>query len=340
MTARTRISAHFILALAGFVASALAPVPAVADTIKIGTLKIAAYGPLFVAEERGYFAAEGLTPELIYFNSAEPIALGIASGDLDFGVSGTSAGLFNLCGQGALRIIGGGPQEVPGFRFFVLLASNRSYEAGLKSFQDIGGHAAAVSQIGSPPHYSFALIEEKYSIDPATIRIVPLQAVPNQLSAVSGGQVDETIVNATSGLPAVGRGDVKLIGNVGDVKPWQIGVLYTATKTANERSDTVARFLRAYRKGARDYHDAVTGADGKRADGPTAAAIMAIIAKDTSQSVEQVATAIAYSDAEARLDLADIAHQVAWFKAQNMVKPAVDANDVVDKRYAIALPQR
>jgi len=311
-----------------------------AEAIKIGTLKISAYSPLFVAEEKGYFAAEGLEPELVYFNSAEPIALGIASGSLDFGVSGTSAGLFNLCGQGALRIIGGGPQEVPGFQFFILLASNRSYEAGLKSFKNIGGHTAAVSQIGSPPHYSFALIAEKYGIDPTTIRILPLQAVPNQLSAVAGGQVDETIVNATSGLPSVRRGDAKLIGSVGDETPWQIGVLYTATKIANERSDTVARFLRAYRKGARDYHDAVTGADGKRAVGPAASAIMAIIAKYTGQTVEQIGTAVAYSDPEARLDLVDIAHQVAWFKAQNMVKAAVNADDVVDKRYAIALPQR
>jgi NitT/TauT family transport system substrate-binding protein len=318
----------------------LAPGLASAEAIKIGTLKISAYSPLFVAEEKGYFAAEGLAPELVYFNSAEPIALGIASGSLDFGVSGTSAGLFNLCGQGALRIIGGGPQEVPGFQFFVLLASNRSYEAGLKSFKDIGGHSAAVSQIGSPPHYSFALIAEKYGIDPTTIRILPLQAVPNQLSAVSGGQVDETIVNATSGLPSVQRGDAKLIGSVGNETPWQIGVLYTATKTANERSDIVARFLRAYRKGARDYHDAVTGADGKRADGPAASAIMATIAKYTGQTVEQIGTAIAYSDAEARLDLTDIAHQVAWFKAQNMVKAAVNADEVVDRRYAIALPQR
>jgi len=30
---------------------------------------------------------------------------------------------------------------------------------------------------------------------------------------------------------------------------------------------------------------------------------------------------------------------VAWFKAQNMLKDTVDASQIIDKRYAILLPQ-
>jgi NitT/TauT family transport system substrate-binding protein len=333
-----RATASFVLGVAALAACAFAP--AQAEAIKIGTLKISAYSPMFIAQEKGYFAAEGFTSELVYFDSAEPVAVGVASGSLDFGLSGTSGGLYSLCGQGALRIIAAGPHETPGFRFFVVIASNRSDEAGLKSYKDIAGHAVAVSQIGSPTHYSLALIEEKYGLDPATIRVLPLQSVPNQLSAVRGGQADATILNATVAVPAIERGEVKLLGAVGDETPWQIGVVYTATKMANDRRDTVERFLRAYRKGARDYHDAVTGADGKRADGPATAAIMAIIAQYTGQTLEQIKLAIAYNDAEARLDVKDLLHQIAWFKSQNMVKGPVNGQDIIDARYAIPLPER
>jgi NitT/TauT family transport system substrate-binding protein len=333
-----RATASFVLGVVVLAADAFAP--AQAEAIKIGTLKIAAYSPMFIAQEKGYFAAEGLNPELVYFDSAEPVAVGVASGSLDFGLSGTSGGLYSLCGQGALRIIAGGPREVPGFQFFVVIASNRSDAAGLKSYKDLAGHAVAVSQIGSPTHYSLALIEEKYGLDPATIRVLPLQSVPNQLSAVSGGQADATIANATVALPVVQRGDAKLIGSVGDETPWQIGVVYAATKMADDRRDTVERFLRAYRKGARDYHDAVTGADGKRADGPATAAIMAIIAQYTGQTIEQIKLAIAYNDAEARLDVKDLLHQIAWFKAQNMVKGPVNGQEIIDPRYVIPLPER
>src|SRR6185437_15811460 len=173
------------LGVAALATLALAPVSAAAESIKIGTLKISAYGPLFVAVDKGYFAAEDLAPELVYFESAQPVAVGIAGGSIDFGVTGTSGGLFSLCGQGALRIIAGGPHEMPGFQFFLAVASDRSYAAGLKSYQDLGGHTFATTQIGSPTHYSLALLEEKYRLDPATIRVLPLQSLPNQMSAMA-----------------------------------------------------------------------------------------------------------------------------------------------------------
>lgn len=316
----------------------LVPFFARAESIKIGTLKIAAYGPLFVAVDKGYFAAEGLTPELVYFESAQPVAVGIAGGSIDFGVTGTSGGLFSLCGQGALRIIAGGPHETPGFEFFVAAASNRAYAAGLKSYKDLAGHSFVTTQIGSPTHYSLALLEEKYHLDPATIRVLPLQSLPNQMSAMAGGQADATIVNATAALAAVQRGDIKLLGAIGDVTPWQVGVVYTSTKIANDQRDIVERFLRAYRNGARDYHDAITGPDGKRADGPTIAVILAILAKYTGQTPEQIKLALAYSDAEARLDVKDLLHQVGWFTAQNLVKGPIDESNIVDSRYAAPLP--
>lgn len=344
IAAVVRILNRLGVAKPAFVAAALAmlalsPRTEAAESIKIGTLKIAAYGPLFVAVDKGYFAAEGLTPDIVYFESAQPVAVGIAGGSVDFGVTGTSGGLFSLCGQGALRIIAGGPHEMPGFEFFVAAASNRAYTAGLKSYKDLAGHTFATTQIGSPTHYSLALLEEKYHLDPATIRVLPLQSLPNQMSAMAGGQADATIVNATAALPAVQRGDIKLLGAIGDVTPWQVGVVYTSTKMANDQHDTVERFLRAYRHGARDYHDAITGPDGKRADGPTTAAILAILAKYTGQTPEQIKPALAYSDAEARLDVKDVLHQVGWFTAQNLVKGPIDDANVVDSRYAAPLPK-
>ena len=47
---------------------------------------------------------------------------------------------------------------------------------------------------------------------------------------------------------------------------------------------------------------------------------------------------IAYDDPEARLDVKDILHQIAWFEAQGMVKGRFDPMSVIDTRYAIPLP--
>jgi len=332
---------QFVGALAGIVLATVAAAPpdpaAAAEHIKIGTLKLAQYSPSFIAQEKGYFAAEGLDAELIMFDSAEPAAVAVVSGDLDFAVAGTSAGLYTLGGQGALKIIGGSFRETPGFRNFAFTVSNRAFAAGLKSYRDLPGHSMAVTQIGSPTHYNVALIAEKFGLDLKTIQVVPLQSIPNELSALKGGQADAGLIAATVVVPAAEHGDVKLLGWAGDETPWQFAVLVTGTKTANDRPATVERFLRAYKKGARDYHDAFTGAGETRHDGPTAPAILALIAKFTGQPAERIATGISYVDAQARLDVRDVLHQIAWYKSQGMVKGEVDGDQIIDKRYVIPL---
>jgi NitT/TauT family transport system substrate-binding protein len=86
----------------------LYPSAASAETIKIGLFKgISAGGPIYIAMDRGYFAAEGLDAQLLFFDAGEPIAVATVSGDVDFGAAGISAGLYNLAAQGALRVIGG-----------------------------------------------------------------------------------------------------------------------------------------------------------------------------------------------------------------------------------------
>ncbi len=64
------------------------PAAAGAEAIKIGAVKTGSSGVVFIAQERGYFAAEGVPAELVYFRSAQPIAVAAASGAIDFGVTG------------------------------------------------------------------------------------------------------------------------------------------------------------------------------------------------------------------------------------------------------------
>src|ERR1019366_5783518 len=97
-----------------------------------------------------------------------PIAVAVLGGDLDIGIAATSAAFFALADK--LRIIGGFAREAPGFQGMTFAASNRGYQEGVKSLKDLGGHSVAIGTIGSSPHYSLALIEDKYGIDPKSVR--------------------------------------------------------------------------------------------------------------------------------------------------------------------------
>ena len=314
--------------------------PSCAETVKLGIVKTASTAGVFIAIEKGYFAAEGLDADLVYFDASEPIAVAVVSGAIDFGVTGLTGGMYSLAGQGALRIIAGQHREAPGFHSQAYLASNRAYEAGLKMPKDIAGHSFAITQIGSTTHYALGLLAEKYGFDLKAMRLQPLATISNMISATSGGQVDAMIATGTAALVPVRAGNAKLLGWVGDETPWQLGAVFTATKTADNRRDLVERLLRAWRKATETYHDAFTGAGETRQDGPAAPEILAIIAKYTGQAPAQVAETISYYDREGALDVKDVLHQIAWYKSQNLLKGEIDGEVLIDKRYAIASPER
>ncbi len=325
---------RFVLATALL---ALAVAPATAENLRSGYLKTAPAAPIFIAKEKGYYAAEGLDVELITFDAAEPVAIAVTSGALDISLAGMTAGFYSLAGQGAMKIIAGAIHEVPGFQSEAVVASNRAFDAGMKSLKDLDNRSIAVTQVGSALHYSLGLIAEKYGLDLKSIRIVPTQSNPNSVAAVAGGNVDGGVAPVTFFTPLLQRDGAKVLGFVGDETPWQLGAIIASTKIANDRPDTVRRWLRAFRNATREYHDAFTGADGKRADQATAPEILAILAKYTGQTPEQVDKSIGFVDRDARLDVADIRRQVAWLKSQGMLKDTVDADTIMDMRYIVPL---
>jgi NitT/TauT family transport system substrate-binding protein len=308
-----------------------------AEEIRIGTIKVAGAGALFIAEQRGYFAAEGLTPKFVLFESAQPIAVADMSGDIDYGATPPPAGFYALAGQGALKIIGGYIMDGPSFQANGAVASLAAYNKGFHSFQDMGGKTVSTTQIGGAPHYAWALLAEHYGIDLKTMHVVALQSNPNQLTAVIGGQVDAAMMPSTVFTGALQEGKVKLLGFAGDVTPWQLGAIFTTAKIANNE-DQVRRFLRAYGRGVQDYHDAFTNKNERREDQASAPAVLDLIAKAIGQTPAQVRTAVPYLDRQARVDVGDVLHQIAWFKSQGMLKDTVDGDAIVDKRYVVPMP--
>lgn len=77
----------------------------------LGIIRLASQAPSFIAQERGYFKAENLDMEFKYFEAAQPMAVAIAGGDVDYGVTAMSGGLINLAEKNAVKVIGGSLQE-------------------------------------------------------------------------------------------------------------------------------------------------------------------------------------------------------------------------------------
>jgi NitT/TauT family transport system substrate-binding protein len=330
--------AQAVAALLALAACGFSTAPASAEAIKVGTTKLSSTAPLYIALDKGYFAAEKLDVEIVIFDAAQPVSMGVTSGDLDFGVTAVSGAFYSLAAAGSQKIIAGTVRDAPGFQQYAFVVANRAYDGGLKSYKDLNGRSVAVVQVGGPIHYTLALLEEKYKLDAKSIRPVPLQTVSNQVSAVTGGTTDAGIIPVTAVAGALARGDMKSLGTTGDEVQWQIGALFASTKTLTEQPDRVARFLRAYGKAVHDYHDAFIGPDEKRKNGPGADELLAIIAKNLGQTTAQVEPALPYIDPKMRLDVKDIQHQLDWYISQGMLKSEVKADAVIDKSHVVPLP--
>jgi NitT/TauT family transport system substrate-binding protein len=310
-----------------------------AEHIKVGISKLLGYPGVPIAVERGYFKAEGIDVEMVYLDSAQPIAIAVASGDVDFGIAGMSASFYTLGAQGQLRLIASSGGEAAGFHNLVYLGSNRAYESGLTSPKDFPGHTVAITQLGTSLHYSIGLAAAKFGYPISAVTVKPLQSNTNVVAALAGNTIDAAVLPSSPALQPLQRGEAKLLGWVSDVAPdFSTGsACFTSTKTANERGALVKRFLAAYRKGMRDFHDAFVTADGKRRDGPDAPAVLAIMSRFTGVKPEDLATTVPNVDTDARISYADVARQVAWYKSQNLLRGEVKVDELIDRRYAIPL---
>jgi NitT/TauT family transport system substrate-binding protein len=304
---------------------------------KIGVLRLSSSAPVFIAQDKGYFREAGLDIELKFFDAAQPIAVATTSGDVDFGITAFTAGLYNLAGKGTLKVIGGMSREKAGYPLIGYFASNNAYAAGLKTPKDLAGKRIAVTQVGSSFHYSIGLLADKYGFKLADVKIVPLQSLSNAAAALKGETVDAALLPVSTARKLMDDGGAKLLGWVGDETPWQLGAVFASPKTLANKA-LVAKLLAVLERADREYHDVILSSvkDGKAAIDDKTKPLLEIIAKYTNLPVEQVVGNCAYIDAGGKLDVKNVDNQIKWLQEQGFVDKGFGEDAIVDKDFVKA----
>jgi NitT/TauT family transport system substrate-binding protein len=300
----------------------------------IGVLRLSSSAPVFIAQDKGYFRDAGLDIELKFFDAAQPIAVATTSGDVDFGITAFTAGLYNLAGKGTLKVIGGMSRDKAGYPLIGYFASNKAYAAGLTTPKDLAGKRVAVTQIGSSFHYALGLLADKYGFKLSDVKIVPLQSLSNAAAALKGETVDAALLPISTARPLVDSGGAKLLGWVGDETPWQVGAVFASPKTLADKP-RVTKLLAALARADREYHDVVlaTVKDGKADLNDRTRPLLDIIAKYTNLPVEQVVGNCAYVDPDGRLDVKNVDNQIKWLQEQGFVDKGLDADAIIADAY-------
>jgi NitT/TauT family transport system substrate-binding protein len=302
--------------------------------VKVGVLRLSSSAPVFIAQDKGYFRDVGLDVELKFFDAAQPVAVATTSGDIDFGITAFTAGLFNLAGKGTLKVIGGMSREKAGYPLIGYFAGNNAYAAGLKTPRDLAGKRIAVTQVGSSFHYSLGLLADKYGFKLSDVKIVPLQSLSNAAAALKGETVDAALLPVSTARKLMDDGGAKLLGWVGDETPWQLGAVFASPKTLANKA-LVTKLLAALDRADREYYDVILAdvVDGRAPINDRTKPLLEIIAKYTNLPVEQVVGNCAYIDADGKLDVKNVDNQIKWLQGQGFVDKGFDADAIIAKEY-------
>jgi len=310
--------------------------PALArTTVVVGALRLASHAASFIALERGYFAEAGIPVELRFFDAAQPMAVAIASGDVDFGITAITGGLISLADKGAVRVIGGALQEETGIDGQKYLVSDAAFQAGVKTPADLDGKRFAVTTAGSSFHYMGAKMAAAEGI---TLSYTPLQKVGNIVGALKSGQVDgwSIVPNIAKGLAASGA--VHIIGDVATYLPnYQVTTVFTSLKNTTDNRGATADFLKVFSRGIGDFNAALVdnSVDDAARDDVLRQIHKYVYVDDPFEKAAAAIRAGAMRlNANAALSVASVQDQLDWFKSEDMVDRSISIDTLVAPGFA------
>ncbi|SPH20555.1 hypothetical protein ASD8599_01292 [Ascidiaceihabitans donghaensis] len=319
--------------MGGTVAASGLAAPALASNrkIKVGALRFTSHSGNFVAYERGYFAEAGLDVEFEFFQAAQPMAVAIASGDVDYAVTAVSGGLINLAEKGAIKVIGGALSEEAGIDGQKYLISDASYQAGITSLKDLDGKTYAVTQAGSSFHYMGSKMAAAEGID---LRFTPLQKVGAIIGAMKSGQVDVWSIVPHIAKPLAKAGAWHMVGNVSDYVPdYQVTTVFTSAKNAADERGMTESFLAGFSKGVDDYAAAMI--DGTADQDAMIDLIHKYVYTDRerAKAAPSIVNGTMRINKGAALNIASIKDQLAWFQSEGLVDTDISIEQLVDPSY-------
>ncbi len=249
------------------------PAPA---KVKIGIYGILPEAGLFIAQERGYFAAENLTVEFIA-NAAGPEALpALVSGELDAVGGAVTPGVVNATKRGIpIKMVTSTSswEDVGNSSFFLI---RKELADKVKDWKDLKGLKIAIAP--AQPNFNGFIVEKALALGGLTLKDVQTVEVPLQsmIVALKTGGVDGAHTSEPLSTLAVENGNaIKWRPASTYIPGLNPSMLSYGPNLLNKTPEVGQRFLVAYLRGARDYVKAMATGEGK-------AEIISILIKNTT----------------------------------------------------------
>lgn len=214
--------------------------------------------PLIIAQEKGYFAEEGLKVNLQQFKSAMDRDSALQSGNLDGAISDMLAVAFAKSGGFDVKVTSYTDGN------YRLIASK---DANVEKLQDLAGKDVAVSK-NTIIEYITDQITVSQNMSEDSINKVVIPQIPTRLEMLQNGKLAAATLPEPMGSIAIGNG-CKLITD-SEALGINPGVMMFTAKSVNDKKAELQAFYRAYNKAvkylnetdSKEYMDLVISKSG------------------------------------------------------------------------------
>jgi NitT/TauT family transport system substrate-binding protein len=300
------------------------------------TLKIAGQpsipsAPRYVAIERGYFREEGIELELVPSSTSAQMLPSLAAGQVDMGLGGPAAGLFNAIAQGIpVRIVLDMWTAYPADRGGGLIVRKDLVDGGqVRELRDLRGMRVAITSKGHSTEYILhaGLVQAGLSLaDVDTIEL----AYPDMTVALANRNIDAAVSIEPYATQPVTQGIGARFKSWSDLIPYDApAAIMMSESFAETRNDTARRFAKAYVRGLRDY-------DQTRTTGKDREEVVGMIQKHVPFLDRAMYDQIPWptSNPDGRVNAEAVAAAQDWFHERGYVQTKVDIAKVIDPQFA------
>ena len=208
-------------------------------SIQIDGSAVPYYAPLYLAQENGYFAEEGLNVEF-YYAAAADIVKNVAAGNVEFGFPNADAVVAAKAQGIPVKVVHTTYQEGLGAIIF-------GSDSGISTPADLKGKKVAVTSLGSANYFQLQAAMESagLTIDDVQVEIVGTGAI---LTALTEGQVDAIVFSKLRTIELNNSGYAASEITCDQFLPSFGNVLVAGDKLVAEDTETVDGFCRALNK--------------------------------------------------------------------------------------------
>ncbi len=215
-------------------------------TVKISLLPIINSWPVFVGQEKGYFAAENVKLQTVPMASGAEAASAMIGGSLDIALTANIVSVVQANEQGYdLSIVSNNNLVSPKNLYIALMVP---YDAPYKTAQDLVGKTFASNSLkGNVQMYAEAWLK-KHGVDPAKVTYVEMP-FPAMESAMKSKSIDVALTAAPFVTSYTDRKVARVLSWYhSDASPRGValvGLTIASRKWQDKNVDTLKRFLRA-----------------------------------------------------------------------------------------------